>query len=539
MQDKNINDELDFNFNNFDDYVVPEPDINRNVQEQYREPYMDRPIAPPENEVRNGINYGFELKEHRTLERRVVYTDEGAVNGQDKCPKCGATDISFNKNTGLLRCNFCRHEFAPEYVSGLEEDISNLSGEVVASGALDIQEECDDIVTIKCSGCGAEVVINSEEHMQARCHWCRSILSINKQIPNGAVPDIVLPFDVQKEEAEKLIRKFVNKRRFFALPRFKKEFTTENIMGVYFPYMVVDINGHATYVGQAEHLVRKYTVGSDENERTYYDADLYDVEREFDIAIEGLTIEASEDKLRKNDESKTNNIINSIMPFDVENAVKWNANYMKGYSSEKRDVNIDFLRPNVEIQAEDVSRFAANESMEYYNRGAKWDKQELDIKGEQWKAAHLPVWLYSYYEQKGKKSKLHYVAVNARTRETMGSVPINMFKLWFVTLLLEFLSFGAIIKYEIDARCGYIAVTAGVLFFLWMYGKYRNSAARHTHEKETTKKIANLRTYDQFVCHRKKQKEARMTGANNEIVNGNQFSDDAITGFKKNIKIRY
>ena len=66
----------------------------------------------------------------------------------DKCPKCGATDISFNKNTGLLRCNFCRHEFVPEYVSGLEEDISNLSGEVVASGALDIQEECDDIVLL-------------------------------------------------------------------------------------------------------------------------------------------------------------------------------------------------------------------------------------------------------------------------------------------------------------------------------------------------------------------------------------------------------
>ena len=27
------------------------------------------------------------------------------------------------------------------------------------------------------------------------------------------------------------------------------------------------------------------------------------------------------------------------MPFDTENCVKWNANYIKGYTSEKRDVN--------------------------------------------------------------------------------------------------------------------------------------------------------------------------------------------------------
>lgn len=40
---------------------------------------------------------------------RVVKTDAEAKNGQNKCPKCGATDISVNSKTGKLRCNFCRH----------------------------------------------------------------------------------------------------------------------------------------------------------------------------------------------------------------------------------------------------------------------------------------------------------------------------------------------------------------------------------------------------------------------------------------------
>ena len=44
----------------------------------------------------------------------IIKTDVDAKDGQDKCPKCGSTDISTNANTGKLRCHFCRHEFEPE-----------------------------------------------------------------------------------------------------------------------------------------------------------------------------------------------------------------------------------------------------------------------------------------------------------------------------------------------------------------------------------------------------------------------------------------
>lgn len=459
-------------------------------------------------------------------ETKIVKTDEGAKDGQNKCPKCGSTDIATNINTGKLKCAYCRFEFEPEKVTGLEENISNLHGEILGSGAQDIVADTNDIMTFKCSSCGSEVVIDTSEATHARCHWCRSTLSVNQQIPNGAIPDVVLPFTVKKEDAKAEIEKFVGKRKFFANSKFKQEFTTDNIMGVYFPYMIVDVNAHSNLTGQGEHLVKRYYSGSGDDRKVYYDADLYDVEREFDVTIEGLTVESSADKLNKQASDKTTNVINAIMPFDIENSVKWDANYLKGFTSEKRDTNIEELRPLVDRQAKDIARFAANETLEHYDRGVAWSNESLSVKGQQWKAAYLPVWLYSYQEIKGDKKLLHYVAVNARTKETMGSVPINMGKLILMSILVEILSFFAMVNIEFDGNV--IFLTLGFIFFFIMYSKYRNQAARHKHELETKKTMDNLRSVDNYVTRRTGLRNSRMTGANNTSVSGQGIGESLL-----------
>lgn len=461
----------------------------------------------------------------------VVQTDVGASNGQTKCPKCGATEITPVGTGGKLKCIFCRHEFDAQKVEGLDGDITKLEGQVIGSGAQDIQTDFDSMITLKCSSCGAEVVIDTSEVTHARCHWCRNTLSINQQIPNGSVPDVVLPFFISKEDARKEIEAFVNKRQFYAHPKFKQEFTTENILGVYFPYMIVDVNAHCMLSGQGEHLVRSYTVKVNDSSRTYYDADVYNVEREFDIAIDDLTIESSADKLNKNVSDKTNNVINAIMPFDLMNAVKWDANYLRGYSSEKRDLNIDQLKPFAETQSKDVARFAANESLEFYDRGVAWSNESIDIKGQQWKSAYLPVWLYSYREDRGGSKLLHYVAVNGRTKEVMGSVPLHMPKLILVSLLIEVLAFIAMMF--IDFEYNYIFLAAGIIYFFVIYGKYRNKDARHRHELETRRKVTNLRQVDNFCQSRKRLSNSRMSGANNTYVDGVHGSLDIVNHFVK------
>lgn len=451
---------------------------------------------------------------------KIVKTDEGSTDGLNRCPKCGATDILLNPKTGKLRCSYCRHEFDPEKITGMEEDIKNLTGEIMGSGAQNIIADTNSVLTFKCTSCGAEIVVDTSEASHARCHWCRNVLSVNQQIPNGTIPDVVLPFKLTKDQAKACIEKFVGKRKFFANSKFRQEFTTENIMGVYFPYMIVDVNSHAKLVGQGEHLVRFYTVKSGNSEERRYDADLYDVEREFDLAIKGLTIESNSDRLNNEDKSKTNNVINAIMPFDTENAVKYDSNYMRGYTSEKRNVNVDELKELVKVQSKDVARFAANDSLKNYDRGVAWSSEEFNVKGQQWKAAYLPVWLYSYQEVKGDKKVLHYVAVNARTEETMGSVPIHMPKLILMSFLVEVLGIIAMMFTADDFDGSWLFLTVGVIFFFIMYGRYRNSGARHTYETETEKEVTNLREVDTYIKRRSGLSNYYMEGANNTNVEG-------------------
>ncbi len=467
-------------------------------------------------------------------EPKIIKTDEGAKDGQNKCPKCGSTDITIDAQTGKLRCNYCRYEFELEKLQAMQTDIANLTGEIMGSGTQDIAQDTQNIMTFKCSSCGAEVVIDTSESTQARCHWCRNTLSVNQQIPNGAIPDVVLPFKMTREEAKQQIEQFVGKRKFYAHPIFRKEFTTENIMGVYFPYMAVDINSHANFVGHGEHEVRRYTRRSGNSATTYYDADLYEVERDFDLTIEGLTVESSSDKLN-NSSNKTNNVINAIMPFDMENCVKYNANYLKGYTSEKRDTNIDQLRPIVDNQSKDIARFAANETLKQYDRGVNWSREQMDVKGTQWKTAYLPVWLYSFREvKKDNKGTLHYVAVNARTKETMGSVPIHMPKLIGISCLIELLGFILTMLMDFDYK--WIFLLSGFIYFFAMYLRYRNSNARHHYEIETKKKLFNLRKVDNFIRHEKGLTNSRISGANNTKIGGQGLSEKMINTFTSSLK---
>lgn len=470
------------------------------------------------------------VEQEKKSNKKIIKTDIDAKDGQNKCPKCGATDISLNSKTGKLRCNFCRHQFEPEKLETMEKDISKLEGEVLGSGATDIIADVKDILTFKCSSCGAEVVIDTSSQASARCHWCRNTLSVNQQIPNGAIPDTVLPFKVSKADAKKEIENFVGKRKFYAHPEFRKEFTTDNIMGVYLPYMIVDANTHISLTGLGEHEVNRYTEKIGDRTITYYDADLYDVERDFDLTIEGLTIESSKDKLDTNSSNRTNNIINSIMPFDTENCVKWDANYIKGYTSEKRDTNVDDLKGIVEAQSKDIARFAANETLEDYDRGVRWDNENLKLKGQQWKAAYLPIWLYSYQEEKKDKKLLHYVAVNARTKKTMGSVPIHMPKLLLVSFFVELAGLIAMLfTYSDDNNWPWLFLLSGVLYFLIIYGKYRNSGARHNHEKDTKTNMSNLVKSDKLVRREKRLSDSRMEGANNTRVDGSLNSSTAMS----------
>ena len=185
----------------------------------------------------------------------------------------------------------------------------------------------------------------------------------------------------------------------------------------------------ADVAGRGEIKTREYTQGSGDKKKTYYDADIYEVERHVDFTVDDLPLESSTERGNLDTGVNTNNIINTILPFDTKNAVKWNASYLSGYTSEKRDTDVEQLRPRLEDQLLSIARCQVEESVNRFDRGVRWEQERLDVHGTRWVAMYLPVWLYSYQQPGKNGGMLHYIAVNGRTGETMGSVPVQQWKL--------------------------------------------------------------------------------------------------------------
>ena len=370
--------------------------------------------------------------------------DTELEDGVNRCPKCGATDIRHKPGSDLLVCLYCRNEWDGARVEeefGFGAGIGQLKGTVVASGARDIDADAASLMSFKCTGCGAEVTVNTDNAMTARCHWCRHVLGVNEQVANGAVPDAVLPFHIRKEDAVARIRQFVDKRRLFALKAFKEQFTPDNVVGVYLPYMIVDGSVSVDVAGQGQVETRRYTQGTGDKKKTYYDADVYQVQRHVDFTVDDLPLESSTERGNLDTAANTNNIINTILPFDTKNAVKWNASYLAGFTSEKRNSDVEHLRPRLEDQLLSVGRAQVEESVRRYDRGVRWEQERLSVHGTRWVSMYLPVWLYSYHQPGANGGMLHYIAVNGRTGETMGSVPVQQWK-----LLLAALTVGSVLE---------------------------------------------------------------------------------------------
>ena len=364
----------------------------------------------------------------------IETVNESLKDGLNRCPKCGGTDVQLRGSTGNLVCLFCRNEWQEARVEeefGLGEGIDQLDGTVIASGAQRIQADVADVLTFKCEACGAEVVIDTAHALNARCHWCRHTLNVNQQIDNGAVPDAVLPFRLTKDEAVEKIRGFASKRRLFAHRRFKAEFVPENVLGVYLPYLVIDARAQSEYWGTAEVETRRWTEKQGDKSVTYYAADVYRISRTVAFTVDDLTIEGAAERADLSS-GTTNNIVNSVLPFDTKNAVRWNASYLVGFTSEKRDVDVEDLGPVLEDQLLSIGRSQVQPTLGRFDRGVRWEEERIDVGGSRWVSMYLPVWLYSYRQE--SNGLLHYIAVNARTGETMGSIPVSKPRLLLAAL---------------------------------------------------------------------------------------------------------
>ncbi|MDR1358554.1 MAG: hypothetical protein LBJ48_04285 [Coriobacteriales bacterium] len=65
-----------------------------------------------------------------------------------------------------------------------------------------------------------------------------------------------------------------------------------------------------------------------------------------------------------------------------------------------------------------------------------------------------------------------------------------------------------------------LLLLSGFVFYGYIYARYRNADKRHSHERETSAKTANLGQIDTFIQSRKGLSNARMQGANQDRIEG-------------------
>ncbi|NTV38649.1 MAG: TFIIB-type zinc ribbon-containing protein [Demequinaceae bacterium] len=356
---------------------------------------------------------------------KIVATPDGGEDGVNRCVKCGASDVVYNAATAMFMCGFCRHQWRVEGIDaamGLSHGIDQLAGTTMSTAAVDIEDDAA-LVTLHCDGCGSDVVIDTDHNLRARCHWCKHELSLNNRVPNGAVPDGILPFSVTKEEAMASIKAFVEERKSFAKAEFSTAFKPENVMGVYLPHMTVDGNIAARLDGVGEILEERIKVGDNQ---TRYRIRRFSLMRTFKVAIDDVVVSSSFDKANIRSEISTNNIINAILPFDVKNIVRFNSNFLGDvYTSERRDMDIAEAESYAGDHFLTIARASAASTVTGYDRGVRWESEQVQIVGSRWTSVLLPVWLYGFVDKTKDGPVTHYIAVNGRSRATMGSVPIN------------------------------------------------------------------------------------------------------------------
>ncbi len=356
---------------------------------------------------------------------QIIATPGGVGDGVVRCVKCGASEVTYNAAKALFTCGFCRHQWQAEGIDaamGLSEGIHDLKGTSMSTAAVDIEDQ-GALITLHCDGCGSDVVIDTDKNLRARCHWCKHELSLNNRVPNGAVPDGILPFTVTKEQAMAYIAAFVAERKSFAKAEFSTTFNPDNVMGVYLPHMTVDGNITARLDGVGEVLLKRITVNDNQ---TRYRIRRFSLVRKFRVAIDDVVVASSFDKVNIRSEISTNNIINAILPFDVKNTARFNSNFLGDvFTSERRDMDIAQAESYAGDHFLTIARASATPTLTGYDRGVRWEAEQVEIVGSRWTSVLLPVWLYGFVEQKKGGAITHYMAVNGRSGSTMGSVPIN------------------------------------------------------------------------------------------------------------------
>ena len=345
-----------------------------------------------------------------------------------KCPACGGA-LSFDPSEQNLKCPYCDTEFEVASLLELDEALkeerpSDLTWESQPEGQW-TEEEKQNLRSFVCNSCGGEIVgdINTAA---TRCPYCDNPVVMAGQFTGDLRPDLVVPFKLSKEQAKAALSQFLNKKPL--LPKlFKSQNRIESIQGIYVPFWLFDTDAEANIRYKATRVHH----WSDSN-YNYTRTSFYSLFRAGTIRFENVPVDGSS-KL-------SNDLMESVEPYDMTQAVDFQTAYLAGYLADKYDVSAEDSKPraNERIRSSTESSFAST-TAGYVT--VIPESTNIRLSDGRVRYGLLPVWILTTRWQ----DKVFTFAMNGQTGKMVGNLPID-WKLFWLYLLSIGLGSGALIS---------------------------------------------------------------------------------------------
>lgn len=323
-----------------------------------------------------------------------------------KCPNCDG-GLVFDPSSQKFVCEYCQSKFTQAELTKQEPAATEQQAQAgqPQSGGAD-----GDMLLYSCPSCGAEVVTDTTT-AATFCYYCHNPVVLAGRLDGAYLPDKVVPFTIDREQAKKQFLAWAKKKWFIPKYFFSKE-QIEKITGVYFPHWVVDSDavGKMDTHGQK---VRTWRTGDVE----YTQTKNYRVIREGTVHYEDITRSA----LKKANKQ----LVDGIHPFDDQQMVDFSMGYLSGFQAEKRDVEKAELEQEVNQEIGEYTKDYVSQSAGEYVGISSSDAVSQIVKTD-WSYAMLPVWTLTY---KGRDGKLYYYAMNGQSGKVCGKLPLDFKKL--------------------------------------------------------------------------------------------------------------
>ena len=345
-----------------------------------------------------------------------------------KCPACGGA-LAFDSGLQKMKCPYCDTEFEVEALQQLDEALkqekpSDFSWESQPEN-LWSADETQNLRSYVCQSCGGEIV-GDLNTAATSCPYCDNPVVMSGQFVGNLRPDLVVPFQLDKEQAKAALSRHMQKKPL--LPKlFKSQNRIESIQGIYVPFWLFDTDVDANIRYKATRI-RCWSDANYNYTRTSY----FSLIRQGVIGFDNVPVDGSS--------KMDNDLMESIEPYDLNQAVDFQTAYLAGYLADKYDVEAEACKPraNDRIQSSTEEAFASTTSG-YHTVFP--EHTDIRLRGGRVRYALLPVWVLTTRWQ----DKLYTFAMNGQTGKMVGNLPVDKGLFWTYLLSIG-LGCGALIS---------------------------------------------------------------------------------------------